>query len=110
MMLSFEFCICLLNISSYIKQSIFQSHCDGADLDERNSTQSTCDTQCLPVLPDECGQHSQSATALTGASVHQGSSTATQNNDKQSSCQEQLNMHNSGTQFKDNTIQDSLNT
>lgn len=58
---------------------MFQSHCDGADLDEGNSTQSTCDTQRLPVLPDECGQKSKSAAALTGASVHQGSCTATQN-------------------------------
>lgn len=55
---------------------MFQSHCVGADLDEGNSTQSTCDTQRLPVLPDECGQKSQSAAALTGASVHQGSCTA----------------------------------
>jgi len=54
---------------------MFQSYRDGADLDEGNSTQGTCcDTQRLPVLPDECGQKSQSGAALTGAS-DQGNST-----------------------------------
>lgn len=78
-MLSFGLCTCLINISSYNDQTVHIPHCDGADLDERDSTQSTCDTQRPPVLPDEWGQHSQSAAALTGASVHEGSSTAAQN-------------------------------
>lgn len=86
-----------------IKQSIFQPQYHGADLDERNSTQSTCDTQTHPVLPEECGQHRQSAAALTGASVHQESCTATQNNDK-------AHVRNNLSSRTTLHIHDSLNT